>query len=950
MKHFLVKNCAFLSVLFTVFFSFTFSTTAYSQNCNCDYTIKLSDTWVDASRAGIKPGSTVCVEAGRRSSLKIFNLNGTAASPIKIINCGGQVVIGNNNFAYAFSIENSSFFKLSGTGSSSHKYGFKIDETAPQSSGLSFTAKTTEFEVEFVEITNTGFAGIISKTDPGCSGDANRGSFTQRNTIFHDIFIHDTKGEGIYIGHSSYNGVTRNCNGQQVRIFPHDIEGAKVYNNIVRNTGWDGIQVGCATKGTEIWGNVVENFGSGRVYGQMSGIQISTGTSAKVYNNIIRNGTGAGIFSNGIGENLYYNNIITDVGLDGIFCDDRTTNTTARFQFVNNTIVRPGFNGIRVYSRLSKGNRGINNIIIAPKNKYVDKFPDVDWQETTNLYADRVETAKFVNAGAQDFRLQDGSPAIAAGMDVSSIGVLFDFNKLSRTGKKYDKGALASNGTAAPAAAPLTVSAGGDKSLTLPSNGLSITASGSNDISSYSWSKQSGPSATMSGTTTATLALSNLVAGTYVFKVTAKSKDNATVSDEVTVSVQAAKESDPAKTEPAPAPSGLVVNNFTLINSDSNKDIRELKNGDVIDFSALGTKNLNIRANVGSQQPGSVIFLLNGKRTTENVAPYAMAGDGNNGQNYYAWTPAPGKYTLVATPYSSSNGGGTAGKEVTISFTVVNDGGQMISGSTTAGSEAIRINCGGDAFTNAAGEVFEADDYFSSGVNFSNSFIADIKNASQNDLYLTERNSGSDQNTFFYEVPVSNGNYTVKLHFAEIWFNATGGRTGVSNSGNRVMSVSLEGKEVLSNLDIQSEAGPMTALVKTFNTNVIDGNLTIHLGSSANRAKISAIEIIPAKTSGLVASAQDMGDELFTTGVSVYPNPFTDVINVDLESSGSEQPVTVVVYDQMGRMFYQEQQVFADASGHITLRLSDQNIVPGVYFLKLSYGDNEQKITKLVKR
>ncbi len=947
MKQFLVTRSVFLTLIFLTFFS-TFSTSAYSQSCNCDYTIKLSDTWVDASKINIKPGATLCLEAGTRKSLKIFNLHGTASQPIKIVNCGGQVVLGNNDFAYVFSIENSSFFKLTGTGSSSHKYGIKIDGTAPQSSGLSFSSKTTEFEVEFVEVTNTGFAGILSKTDPGCSGDANRGNFTQRNTIFHDIFIHDTKGEGFYIGHSSYNGVTRTCNGQTVRLYPHDIEGAKIYNNIVRNTGWDGIQVGCATKGTEIWGNVVENFGLGRTYGQMSGLQIASGTSAKIYNNIIRNGTGAGIFTNGIGEHLYYNNIITDVGSDGIFCDDRSTNTTARFQFVNNTIIRPGFNGIRIYSRLSKGNRGVNNIIIAPKNRYVDKFPDIDWQESNNLYADRIETARFVNHGAHDFRLQDGSPAIGAGMDLSSIGVLFDFNRLSRTGKKYDQGALASNSNSTPTEAPLSVSAGADKSLTLPDNKLSITASGSNGISSYNWNKQSGPSASMSGTTTSTLVLSNLVAGTYVFKVTAKDKNNASVTDEVTVQVHATKEAEPT---PAPSTSGLVVNSFTLVNSDSNKDIRTLAEGDVIDFSALGTKNLNIRANVGSQLPGSVVFMLNGKRTNENIAPFAMAGDANNGQNYYAWTPAPGKYTLIATPYGSANGGGAAGKELSLSFTVVNESAGQVSSPVSFNTEAIRINCGGAAFTNATGEVFAADDYFSGGANYSNRSISNIQNTSQNELYLTERNAGNDLTTFFYEIPVSNGNYTVKLHFAEIWFNATGGRTGVSNAGNRIISVSLEGQQVLNNFDIQAEAGSMAAVVKTYRTSVKDGNLTIHLGSGANRAKVSAIEIIPATTtSGLVASAAGMEAGLFeTANYSVYPNPFTDVINVALEGTGTEQPVSVVVYDQLGRVFYQAQQVYTDASGQLTLRLSDAQIVPGVYFLKLGYGDHDHKITKLVK-
>jgi len=82
--------------------------------------------------------------------------------------------------------------------------------------------------------------------------------------------------------------------------------------------------------------------------------------------------------------------------------------------------------------------------------------------------------------------------------------------------------------------------AGTDRTITLPTNSLNITGSGSDpdgSIASYLWTKVSGPTATMTGTTTVTLSLSNLLQGTYVFRLTVTDNLGATGSDEVTVVV-----------------------------------------------------------------------------------------------------------------------------------------------------------------------------------------------------------------------------------------------------------------------------------------------------------------------------------------------------------------------------------------------------------------------------
>ncbi|GAA4323787.1 PKD domain-containing protein [Flaviaesturariibacter amylovorans] len=117
-----------------------------------------------------------------------------------------------------------------------------------------------------------------------------------------------------------------------------------------------------------------------------------------------------------------------------------------------------------------------------------------------------------------------------------------------------------------------------------------------------------------------------------------------------------------------------IVTSFTLVNADTEQDIRTLQTGDTLNLATLPTRNLNIRANAGSAAVRSVVFNLLGTQTryyTESTAPFTLFGD--VGGNYHAWTPVPGPYHLKATPYSSTGGSGTAGSAYTVNFIVVDE-------------------------------------------------------------------------------------------------------------------------------------------------------------------------------------------------------------------------------------------------------------------------------------
>jgi hypothetical protein len=152
---------------------------------------------------------------------------------------------------------------------------------------------------------------------------------------------------------------------------------------------------------------------------------------------------------------------------------------------------------------------------------------------------------------------------------------------------------------------------------------------------------------------------------------------------------------------------------------------------------------------------------------------------------------------------------------------------------TAQTQQAIRVKCGGPAYTDSKGQVWSADYGYNAG-QVSTTHGA-VSGTSDPGLYQAGR--WSDARALTYTFPLANGAYHVNLYFAELYPQD-------QHVGARVFNVKLQGNLLFQNLDIFAAAGANTALVKGADISVTNGTVQIEFDNIADHAKIVAIEIM----------------------------------------------------------------------------------------------------------
>jgi hypothetical protein len=358
-------------------------------------------------------------------------------------------------------------------------YGIKIEKTSNR--GVAAIFKSSDMEIDHLEITNIGGVGIGLKTQAVCSDGStddwqaydyycdgrlgndlddvvNRANFVQFNTVVHDNYIHNVGSEGIYAGSSFYQGQEFDCDSGTEIIYDPLLIGVSIYNNIVDGSGLDGIQAGSAVEDCGIHHNRIYRDSLRDANNEQSGIMNNKGSACHIYNNYIQDGGGPGIFLQGIGGHRVYNNILINVGANfagedkggnGIFISQNGVGSGQDMYVFNNTIVNPQHYGIVFNDDDSAASKIQNNIVINPGNlsDYGDDAYIQIWKRknvivSNNLHAENPSDLKFSSPANFDYTLTENSAAIDSGVNLISDCVFTDYNDERRPqGKGFDIGA-----------------------------------------------------------------------------------------------------------------------------------------------------------------------------------------------------------------------------------------------------------------------------------------------------------------------------------------------------------------------------------------------------------------------------------------------------------------------------------------------------------------------------
>jgi hypothetical protein len=146
--------------------------------------------------------------------------------------------------------------------------------------------------------------------------------------------------------------------------------------------------------------------------------------------------------------------------------------------------------------------------------------------------------------------------------------------------------------------------------------------------------------------------------------------------------------------------------------------------------------------------------------------------------------------------------------------------------------DAVRINCGGEAFTGAGGEEWRGDQFFRGGR--VNRDAVEVATATEDTLYRTKRlfpdTGGVRQG---YRIPVPAGKYQVTLHFAEREF---------VRPSRRIFKLLLEDKQELTDYS-PGEAGFAAPRTMSFPSSVEDGFLDLDFTRERGTPLICGLEV-----------------------------------------------------------------------------------------------------------
>ena len=430
-------------------------------------------------------------------------------------------------------------------------------------------------------------------------------------------------------------------------------------------------------------------------------------------------------------------------------------------------------------------NAGVNRSVTLPANQLVLSGTGTDADGTVVAYRWQQLSGPNVATFSSFDVAGPTISALVVGSYVFSLVVTDDQGAVS----------VASQATITvfPANQTPVANAGGAQTIVLPTASAKLSGTGTDadgTVVAYRWQQVSGPgTARFSSTTVAAPTVSALVAGSYVFSLIATDDQGAnSAASQVTVKV-------------------VPANQAPVANAGSAQTI------------VLPTASAQL-AGSGSAAPGHALVAYRWRQLS-GPAPAQFSDSTLAAPTVSALVAGSYVFSLVVT---DEQGAASPASQVKV---IVNP--------ATTGAVAYRLNAGGGAVSTAAGE-FAADAFFTPAPGTTYASTANVSGTTAPVLYRSERAGGR----FSYALPVSNGSYSLVLHFAEFYW---------TQPGQRVFDVAVEGRKVLTNYDIVRKVGPFAATTETLQVTVTDGVLNLDFSAlfsegGRDQAKVAAIEVL----------------------------------------------------------------------------------------------------------
>lgn len=404
---------------------------------------------IDNSNNFYQPGDTIQLR-GTFYSVGVNNLSGNSSTPITITNYPGEVTsIGEvtwNGGAYsqAMPITNSHYLLISGEDKSK-----LIFDGSTQSAKTAYNIFYASQHTDNLEVANftlrNGGTGFTVKTNPDASDATSYDNDNQLyNYSFHDFEIYGTLQEGLYIGHTAtYWDLTANApfygiigdtstgwNSSHTYVRPNKLNHVKIFNGLIHDTGYDGIQT-AAIDDLEVYQNEVYNYGTGEHSGDVSGIcDGGRNTNTNFHDNIVHDGHGEFMYVFGSGgngtsthiiyNNLFYNNSVGNLTPTPDGVSIRGTDQL-QVQVNNNTIATTAGQAIRINSYYETGTKPpqlINaNALMAPKQGNGANAPGTIFDPQSYYYTENGGTYTLGTAGNVNTKF---TTVAAANVDTSN--------------------------------------------------------------------------------------------------------------------------------------------------------------------------------------------------------------------------------------------------------------------------------------------------------------------------------------------------------------------------------------------------------------------------------------------------------------------------------------------------------------------------------------------------